>query len=233
MLRMNTPASPACACMRTRSPRIAPPVNGLVGSTATTPTVRPAARSSRDQPIDERALARAGRPGDADEIRAAGVRRRCRRIRSRAGRRLVFDERDRARDARADRRRGRARTASRRGHWAEQLARDDEPLDLARALADGEELDVAEVLLGRIVLDEAVAAVDLDAVVGGLAPRSRSRTAWPSTTRASCARRGPSGTRRDRSAAAPLRSASRCRPASTGSPGTRRSAGRTAAAPCA
>ena len=44
MLRMNTPASPACACMRTRSPRIAPPVNGLVGSTATTPTVRPVAR---------------------------------------------------------------------------------------------------------------------------------------------------------------------------------------------
>ena len=26
MLRMNTPASPACACMRTRSPRMAPPL---------------------------------------------------------------------------------------------------------------------------------------------------------------------------------------------------------------
>ena len=42
MLRTNTPASSACALMRTRSPRIAPPVNGLVGSTASTPTVRPA-----------------------------------------------------------------------------------------------------------------------------------------------------------------------------------------------
>ena len=46
MLRMKTPASAACACMRTRSPRIAPPVNGLVGSTATMPTVGPGARSS-------------------------------------------------------------------------------------------------------------------------------------------------------------------------------------------
>ena len=45
MLRMNTPSSPACACMRTRSPRIAPPVKGLVGSTAMTPTLRPSARN--------------------------------------------------------------------------------------------------------------------------------------------------------------------------------------------
>ena len=39
MLRMKTPVSPAWACMRRRSPRTAPPLNGLVGSTATTPTV--------------------------------------------------------------------------------------------------------------------------------------------------------------------------------------------------
>ena len=47
MLRMNTPGSAACACMRTRSPRIAPPVNGLVGSTAIDPhrqAPRPAGR---------------------------------------------------------------------------------------------------------------------------------------------------------------------------------------------
>ena len=37
MLRMNTPASDACACIRSRSPSTAPPVNGLVGSTAITP----------------------------------------------------------------------------------------------------------------------------------------------------------------------------------------------------
>src|SRR5487761_396463 len=37
--RMNTPLSEACPCIRMRSPRIAPPVNGLDGSTAITPTV--------------------------------------------------------------------------------------------------------------------------------------------------------------------------------------------------
>src|SRR5256885_563521 len=41
MLRMNTPGSSACACMRIRSPSTAPPVKGLDGSTATTPTVAP------------------------------------------------------------------------------------------------------------------------------------------------------------------------------------------------
>ena len=36
----------ACACIRRRSPSTAPPVNGLVGSTAITPTVKPCFRSS-------------------------------------------------------------------------------------------------------------------------------------------------------------------------------------------
>ena len=74
MLRMKTSGSAKCACMRTRSPRIAPPVNGLVGSTAMTPTVSPLRRAFRRQPIDERALAGAGRAGDADQIGAAGAR---------------------------------------------------------------------------------------------------------------------------------------------------------------
>ena len=43
--RMNTSPSPAYACIRTRSPSSAPPVIGLEGSTATTPTERPAART--------------------------------------------------------------------------------------------------------------------------------------------------------------------------------------------
>ena len=42
--RMKTPSSVAWSCMRMRSPRMAPPVKGLVGSTAMTPTVRPARR---------------------------------------------------------------------------------------------------------------------------------------------------------------------------------------------
>src|SRR5215470_2466518 len=41
---MNTPGSVVWLCMRTRSPRIAPPLNGLVGSTASTPTSRSSAR---------------------------------------------------------------------------------------------------------------------------------------------------------------------------------------------
>ena len=44
MLRMKTPGSPLSARMRTRSPKIAPPVKGLVGSIATIATRSPAAR---------------------------------------------------------------------------------------------------------------------------------------------------------------------------------------------
>src|SRR5438552_11758317 len=42
---MNTPGSRKWACMRMRSPSTAPPLKGLVGSTATMPTRWPAARS--------------------------------------------------------------------------------------------------------------------------------------------------------------------------------------------
>src|SRR4051794_18622408 len=44
--RMKTPGSVAWSCIRTRSPSSAPPENGDDGSTASTPTRRPAARSS-------------------------------------------------------------------------------------------------------------------------------------------------------------------------------------------
>src|SRR5206468_275395 len=43
-LRMKTPGSRKCACMRMRSPSTAPPLNGLDGSTATMPMRRSAAR---------------------------------------------------------------------------------------------------------------------------------------------------------------------------------------------
>ena len=42
--RMNTSPSSACRCIRMRSPRIAPPVKGDDGSTATTPTRIPCLR---------------------------------------------------------------------------------------------------------------------------------------------------------------------------------------------
>ncbi len=45
MLRMNTSGSSVWACIRMRSPSTAPPVNGLDGSTAITPTGTCSARS--------------------------------------------------------------------------------------------------------------------------------------------------------------------------------------------
>ena len=49
---------------------------------------------------------------------------------------------------------------------AEELAGDDQLLDFAGAFANGAELDVAIILFGGIILDEAVAAVDLHTLVG-------------------------------------------------------------------
>src|SRR5438093_932352 len=111
MLRMNTPASCACACMRTRSPRIAPPVYGLVGSTASTPTFS-AHRGSMNSMVNSWPAWFSGL------------------------------------------------------HRPQQLPRDHQPLHFARAFANRAQLDVAEIFLGRIVLDEAVAAMNLDALLG-------------------------------------------------------------------
>ena len=82
--------------MRTRSPRTAPPVNGLVGSTAMMPTAFPSLRFRR-QPIDERALAGTGRAGHADELGAPRLREDCLHQLG-AGGAVVFDERDRPSD---------------------------------------------------------------------------------------------------------------------------------------
>ena len=116
---------------------------------------------------------------------------------------------------------------------ASRLLRDHEPLDLARALADRAELDVAVELLDREVLDEAVAAVDLDArarctrtaTSDGVELGLRRRAASPARPRP-CAAAAAIGQERAR-----RRSRSPCRRGRTGSPRTRRSACRTAAAP--
>ena len=69
--------------MRTRSPRIAPPVNGLVGSIASTATRSPARRSTRDEAVGERRLPGARRAGDPDDSRrsTSAPRRAARRAR--------------------------------------------------------------------------------------------------------------------------------------------------------
>ena len=90
-------------------------------------------------------------------IRAAGARV-DRRDQLGAGGRFILDERDGAGDRPGITSQD---TRSASAHRCSQLPRDDEPLNLARAFADRRELDVAEVFLRRIVLHEAVAAVNL------------------------------------------------------------------------
>src|ERR1700729_2517606 len=59
----------------------------------------------------------------------------------------------------------RDRTSSARRMDLEDLAGNDHALDLAGAFADGTELDVAIELLSRIILDETIAAEELDSLV--------------------------------------------------------------------
>ena len=72
--RMKTPGSVAWACMRIRSPRIAPPLKGEVGSTATMPTVRPCARRRAVRRSTRVDLPAPGRAGHAHDQGAPGVR---------------------------------------------------------------------------------------------------------------------------------------------------------------
>src|SRR5688572_2078108 len=64
----------------------------------------------------------------------------------------------------------RTRSASEEGaitSGGQQLPRNHEALHLACTLANGDQFDVAKVFLGRIVLHKPVAAMHLDAVLGG------------------------------------------------------------------
>ena len=61
-LRMNTPRSRKCCCIRMRSPSTAPPLNGLVGSTASTPTLSPSSREVRTKPSTRVLLPAPGGP---------------------------------------------------------------------------------------------------------------------------------------------------------------------------
>ena len=62
ILRIKTFGSPANSIMRIRSPRIAPPVKGLEGSTATTPILRSRRRSSRTRCVTNVLLPAPGAP---------------------------------------------------------------------------------------------------------------------------------------------------------------------------
>ena len=113
--RMKTSGSRKWSLSRIRSPSSAPCVNGLDGIDRDDADRHVALADVPDQRRDEARLADAGRPGDADRVRGAGLRDRGRpRRRRRAGRRPR-----RARScvrARAGRRRGRRRRESSRVH---------------------------------------------------------------------------------------------------------------------
>ena len=68
--RMKTPRSSGSKAIRARSPSSAPPLRLDDGSTASTATVRPPARHARHSALNKRRLARARRPGDADDVPA-------------------------------------------------------------------------------------------------------------------------------------------------------------------
>src|SRR5262245_39036365 len=173
MLRTNTPASPACRFMRTRSPSTAPPLNGLVGSTARTATRCPASRIVAISWSTSVLLPPPGTPVTptryARPVRGKSVPTTAAAPPSPSLSSICEMARAIARGSPSS-----TRSASASGGAAtgvavarHEMAGDDQSLNLARALADRGQLHVAEELLGRVVLHEAVAAVDLHAVFGG------------------------------------------------------------------
>ncbi len=74
MLRMKTPGSRVCACIRIRSPRTAPPGERARRIDRDDADGRAGLPDRRREPVDERALPRPRGPGDADRVRAARPR---------------------------------------------------------------------------------------------------------------------------------------------------------------
>src|SRR5579872_2239071 len=152
--------------MRMRSPKIAPPVTGLDGSTAITPAVLPSARSSEIMRSHSVLLPAPGAP----VIPMMSARPACwaMLLNSLAAEGLWSSMMVAAR--------ARARGSPRRTLFVssaisagsamlplgiEKLARDHQPLDLARSLTDGAQLHVAVKLFHRVILQEPVAAMNL------------------------------------------------------------------------
>jgi len=136
------------------------------------------------QTVDQCALSSSRRASDARQIGLTRMRKQQPQQRLRF-RLVIFDRRDRARNARTSP----ARTLSAHfstgrvilscgAFWsgqshlllflAEELPGNHQLLNFAGALADSAELHVAIILLRGIILDEAVAAMNLHALVGHL-----------------------------------------------------------------
>src|ERR1041385_5900564 len=179
--------------MRMRSPRMAPPVYGLVGSTARMPTVRSCLRYSRASWSTSVLLPAPGAPV-RPITRARPVKLKRAFSSSRDSGRLssmVLMARATARTSPARMRSTQCwragagkfysypfKTFHRKGRKGreegfcllvlQQFPGNHNPLDFAGAFADGAELHVAIKLFRRIILDEAVAAVDLHAFICAL-----------------------------------------------------------------
>src|SRR5262245_13766185 len=161
--RMKTPASPEWRPMRMRSPSSAPPVNGLVGSTATTPTFLPAARQAPASseisvdfpapggPVTPTRCAFPTAPESAASSAAAARGSFSTTVSARASAGMS-PERTEAARAEA------SRTA---GSDFQNASRDDEVLDLRRALVDLGDARVAEVALDGELARVAGPAMDL------------------------------------------------------------------------
>src|SRR5690242_3299361 len=134
--------------MRMRSPRIAPPVDRLEGSTAMIATVFPRLRHSAVSASTSELLPAPGGPvtpmmSPSPSTRPSGN-----------GAPFSIDVASRAIS------RGVIRLI------VQQLAGDHKPLDFTGALANGAEFDVAIELLDGVVLDESIAAEDLNGLIG-------------------------------------------------------------------
>src|SRR5215472_5610201 len=165
--RMKTLESVACACIRIRSPRIAPPVNALVGSTAITLTDLSCLRKEAISPSTIVDLPEPGGPvipiTYARPVRgnstwsssiAPGSASSIRRISLEAARTSP-------RRIRSERRPAPKLTL------LDDSAADDGALNLAGALADFAELGIAQIALHRKLARVPVATMDLDRLVAG------------------------------------------------------------------
>src|ERR1035437_5808297 len=186
MERMKIPGSAWCCCMRMRSPRMAPPEMRLVGSTARMAMVLPCLRNSNASASTRVLLPAPGGPVmptmRAWPVAGASSRRVSRAWGSRFSTPVARRDNARVSPSRIFRaswvislpsvQTGQeacptwARIRRDRTLGLEELPCDHQALDLAGAFADGAEFDVAVELFDGVVLDEAVAAVDLHGLAG-------------------------------------------------------------------
>src|SRR5688572_10135017 len=168
MLLIKIPGSVERVCMRMRSPRMAPPVNGLLGSTAMTPTEGFSLRYAAARRSTRELFPEPGLPVIPITLACPVCSNSCCSSAFPAGERFSTREiaRARARVSPLKKSRAEGGIVSDFSGGHQQFPRNDEALNLACSFAYRAEFDVAIELLGGIILDVAIASVDLNALVG-------------------------------------------------------------------